>query len=121
MHASHVRLQMETESMSTVCHSPCCKCIVSSETCCSCVAVDNGSLPCFSNQLRLFNPPTHCLSISLSVFLYLHLTLIAQPFVHRMSIRDVRFGPAPAEAQTEPQRGHRERHQRRSYWMSELR
>lgn len=92
---------------STVCHSPCCKCIFSSETCCSCVAVDNGSLPCFSSQRSLFNPPTHCLTILLSAFIYLHLTLITQTFVHTMSIWDVRFGSAPAEAQSEPQRGHR--------------
>lgn len=94
-----------TKRVSTVCHSPCCKGIFSSETCCSCVAVDNGSLPCFSNQRSLFNPPTHCLPISLSAFL-------SPPNSHHSNLCPYDeclrgFGSAPAETQTEPQRGHR--------------
>lgn len=94
-----------TKRVSTVCHSPCCKGIFSSETCCSCVAVDNGSLPCFSNQRSLFNPPTHCFPISLSAFL-------SPPNSHHSNLCPYDeclrgFGSAKAERQTEPQRGHR--------------
>lgn len=81
------------------------------------------TIPCLASatSISFSTPNPLSLSISLPAFLYLHLTLTTQAFVHTMSIRDVRFGPAPGEAQTEPQRGHRERHQRRSYWMSGLR